>query len=434
MKSYSATLDFLYSQLPMFQRIGPAAMKKDLGNIRVLLDYLGNPEKKFASIHIAGTNGKGSVSHILGAALMAAGWKTGFYTSPHYVDFRERIKINGELISKRKVVAFVQQHQAFIEELRPSFFEITVAMAFQHFAEEGVGIAIVETGLGGRLDSTNVLNPLLSVITNIGWDHQQFLGDTLPQIAGEKAGIIKKGTPVVIGETQSEDISAVFRRKADQEGAPLIFADQLYEAEVVKQDFSGMQLRFRESGKTIIDQLDSDLSGPYQPRNFCTAFGALDTLGNMYPDRRISPDILPDAWKEIKSSTHFLGRWQVMGESPLILADSAHNKDGLELVMTALDKLPRKKLHIVLGMVADKDHAPVLQLFPKEAKYYFAKADIPRGLDAEQLRQAAGGQGLKGKSYSSIRRALAAAKKSAQPEDLIFVGGSIFTVAEVVGL
>jgi dihydrofolate synthase/folylpolyglutamate synthase len=431
LSTYTQTLDYLFRQLPMFQRIGPAAMKKDLGNIRALCAYLGHPEQQIATIHIAGTNGKGSTSHILAAALQAMGWKTGLYTSPHYRDFRERIKINGELISKRDVVQFVETHRSFIEQLQPSFFEITVAMAFDHFARQQVDIAVIETGLGGRLDSTNILEPLLSVITNIGYDHQQFLGDTLPEIAGEKAGIIKRGTPVVIGQTQPE-VKKVFEEKAIAMGAPIIFADQIYRTQVRSESMEGMQLDLFERDQLIVENLFTDLSGPFQALNLNTAFGSLDTLGNMHPNWKIPPEILPMAWHSVKSSTNFLGRWHTLGENPRILADSAHNVDGLRPALQKLQEIPHRKLHIVLGIVADKNPEPVLSLFPPEARYYFAKAAIPRGLAADQLQQTAQKLGLEGKTYSSVRRALAAAKRAAEKEDLIFVGGSIFTVAEVV--
>ncbi|MCB0706634.1 MAG: bifunctional folylpolyglutamate synthase/dihydrofolate synthase [Saprospiraceae bacterium] len=415
----------------MFQRIGPAAMKKDLGNIVALLEYLGHPERKFESIHIAGTNGKGSTAHILTAALMGNGWKTGLYTSPHYRDFRERIKINGQLIQKKQVTDFVAKHQTFIESIQPSFFEITVAMAFQCFADAGVQIAVIETGLGGRLDSTNVLNPLVSVITNIGYDHQQFLGETLPEIAGEKAGIIKKGTPVIIGETQ-EEVRHVFRQKAIELGAPLIYADQIYRTEVLSYSLTGMQVNLYEREKCVLENMSTDLTGPYQAINLTTAFATLDALGNMYPDWRVPTDILPLVWKNIKKSTRLLGRWQLLSKNPLVLADSAHNKPGLELIFSRLKEIPFQNLHIVLGIVSDKDPHPVLSLFPKEATYYFAKADIPRGLEAVKLQEAARQHELKGRTYVSVKRALAAAKRNANPDDLIFVGGSIFTVAEVI--
>jgi dihydrofolate synthase/folylpolyglutamate synthase len=339
LSTYTQTLDYLFRQLPMFQRIGPAAMKKDLGNIRALCAYLGHPEQQIATIHIAGTNGKGSTSHILAAALQAMGWKTGLYTSPHYRDFRERIKINGELISKRDVVQFVETHRSFIEQLQPSFFEITVAMAFDHFARQQVDIAVIETGLGGRLDSTNILEPLLSVITNIGYDHQQFLGDTLPEIAGEKAGIIKRGTPVVIGQTQPE-VKKVFEEKAIAMGAPIIFADQIYHTQVRSESMEGMQLDLFERDQLIVENLFTDLSGPFQALNLNTAFGSLDTLGNMHPNWKIPPEILLMAWRSVKSSTNFLGRWHTLGENPRILADSAHNVDGLRPALQKLQEIP----------------------------------------------------------------------------------------------
>ncbi|MEM1320278.1 MAG: folylpolyglutamate synthase/dihydrofolate synthase family protein [Bacteroidota bacterium] len=432
MTKYQQTLQYLYHQLPMYQRVGASAFKKDLTNIRVFCEALGNPQEQFPAIHLAGTNGKGSTAHIIAAVLQAGGLRTGLYTSPHYKDFRERIKIDGAFVSRKWIVAFVEQHRALLEELRPSFFEITVAMAFAYFAAQEVDVAVIETGLGGRLDSTNIIMPLISVITNISLDHQKMLGDTLPEIAGEKAGIIKAGVPVVIGETQ-EEVRAVFERKAAQMAAPLTFADQHFKLEEVGQDAVHSRYKVYQNDKLLYENLAVNLTGNYQVRNLVTAMQALSVLE---AEARLPQSLLPQAWTEglkaIKPLTTFMGRWQLLGESPIILCDSAHNIGGLELAMAHLRRLEYEELHIVLGMVNDKAPEAILRLFPQAARYYFAKADIPRGLEAERLRASAAALGLRGRAYSSVRNALRAAKRRAKPEDLIYVGGSIFVVGEVI--
>lgn len=427
---FQNTLTYLYEQLPMFQRIGPAAFKKDLGNIIALLDALGNPQQQFKAIHIGGTNGKGSVAHMLSAVLQARGYKVGLYISPHYRDFRERIKVNGTYISKRSVIDFVADKQALIERVRPSFFEITVAMAFVHFQQQKVDVAIVEVGLGGRLDSTNVLQPLLSVITNISLDHQQFLGDTLPEIAGEKAGIIKPGIPVVIGETHPAT-KTVFLDKAKSCQAPITFADQIWKAECIDTDLTHSFYRVFRKEQIVYQRLSVNLQGDYQRYNLQTALEAIAILRER-TDLDITEEALLLGFLNLKSLTRFIGRWQLLGEHPTILADSAHNEGGLRLVLQQLQTLPYQHLHIVMGTVNDKTVEKVLGLFPEEARYYFAKADVPRGMDAKTLQQKAAAFGLTGRAYSSVRNALKAAKRYAQPDDLIYVGGSIFVVAEVV--
>lgn len=428
--NYTETLTFLYEQLPMYQRVGSAAFKKDLTNIRDLLAVLGNPESKFASIHVGGTNGKGSVTHLLGAALQAGGYKTGLYTSPHFKDFRERIKVDGKYVSRKFVVDFVERIQPELSKIRPSFFEITVAMAFQYFAEQKVDIAVVEVGLGGRLDSTNVLTPELAVITNISFDHQQFLGDTLPEIAGEKAGIIKRGVPVVIGETQ-EATANVFRTKATEFEAPLVFADQLFQARKSKQDHTHSYYRISRQHKPYINELAINLHGAYQQLNIQTALAALEVWQMHEADRFLPFDAIQEGWSNLRALTRFQGRWQLLSDQPRVLVDSAHNEGGLRAIMEQLNTLPGK-LHIVIGVVNDKKLDQVLPLFPKAAKYYFAKADIPRGLPAKDLQQTAALFELQGRTYSSVKNALRAAKRAASVEDTIFVGGSIFTVAEVL--
>ncbi|WP_222845788.1 bifunctional folylpolyglutamate synthase/dihydrofolate synthase [Flavilitoribacter nigricans] len=427
---YKATLQYLYEQLPMFQRIGPAAFKKDLGNIIALLEALGNPQEHFRAIHIGGTNGKGSVAHMLSAVLQTQGYRTGLYISPHYRDFRERIKVNGKYIRKKAVVAFVEEHRELIERVRPSFFEITVAMAFVYFRQQKVDVAIVEVGLGGRLDSTNVLLPLLSVITNISLDHQQFLGDTLPEIAGEKAGIIKPHTPVVIGETHPETQN-VFTEKARALAAPISFADQIWTAELTDSDIAHSYYQIRRDSNTVYDRLAVNLQGDYQKFNIQTALQAISVLRDTEA-LQISPEAVVTGLADLKSLTRFIGRWQVIGQQPTVLADSAHNEGGLRIVLRQLQTLPYRRLHIVMGTVNDKDPGKVLELFPKTATYYFAKANVPRGMDALDLQRRAADYGLEGRAYNSVRNALRAAKRHAQPEDLIYVGGSIFVVAEVV--
>ncbi|MBX2877986.1 MAG: bifunctional folylpolyglutamate synthase/dihydrofolate synthase [Saprospiraceae bacterium] len=429
-RTYEETLTYLFYQLPMFQRIGPAAFKKDLGNILALSEDLGNPHQQFRSIHLAGTNGKGSSAHMLAAVLQAAGYKVGLYTSPHYRDFRERIKINGEFISESKVVEFVDRHEEVFKKIQPSFFEITVAMAFVHFAEEEVDVAVVETGLGGRLDSTNILQPELSIITNISFDHQQFLGDTLEKIAGEKAGIIKENTPVVIGETQAQT-KVVFEEKAAKCSALIYFADQEIQAKPLRNTISSTCYEIHRRGKLWIEELEVDVRANYQSLNLQTVLQSLLVL----QEAKIltwEEAALRKGLKELRNLSRFIGRWQILDRAPLTIADSAHNEGGLKPSLEQLKAIPFAQLHIVFGTVRDKDLAKVLPLLPKSASYYFAKADVPRGMPAEQLKVAAQKEGLAGKAYASVASALAAAKEAAAAEDVIFIGGSIFVVAEVV--
>ena len=349
--NYQETLQFLFQQLPMYQRVGSAAFKKDLTNIKALLEALGNPQEQFASIHVGGTNGKGSVTHLLGAALQAGGFKTGMYTSPHFKDFRERIKIGNEYVEETYVVDFVAENKALMAEIRPSFFEITVAMAFHWFAQQQVDIAVVEVGLGGRLDSTNVLMPELSVITNISFDHQQFLGDTLPLIAGEKAGIIKPGVPVVIGETQPET-APVFRAKAQQEEAPLYFADQLFQASPTAQNLAGTTFHVQRKHQPYTPALLANVHGPYQRLNVQTALAALEVWQHHHDHRFLPFEAIEEGWRNLHERTRFLGRWQILQQHPLLLVDSAHNEGGLKLIMNQLEQLPGQ-LHIVMGVVND---------------------------------------------------------------------------------
>jgi len=426
--TYQEALDYLFSKLPMFQRVGPPAFKKSLDKTRALMAHLGNPQDQLRCIHIAGTNGKGSVAHMLAAVYQAAGYRVGLHTSPHYLDFRERIKRDGQLAPEAFVIDFVRDNRSFLDALGPSFFEVSVGMAFRYFVQEKVDLAVIETGLGGRLDSTNVVTPLLSIITNIGYDHQQFLGDTLPEIAGEKAGIIKPGLPVLIGETQ-EEVRAVFEEKATREASPLYFADQFIE--VVKTgNFDGGQIfNVKDSSGSRMNALRLEASGSYQQKNLTTVLAALNLLNSQF---EVSEEPIRKGLEELRDRTRFLGRWQLLQRSPTVIVESAHNLDGVRYAMDQLAAYDYHQLHIVWGMVADKDQQPVLALLPKQAVYYFVRPDIPRGLDAHALRKKGMLAGLRGKSYSSVKSGLTAALEQAHEKDLVFVGGSIFVVAEVV--
>jgi dihydrofolate synthase/folylpolyglutamate synthase len=428
---YQQTLEYLYAQLPMFQRIGPAAYKKDLTNTRALCAHLGNPHEKLRAIHVGGTNGKGSVSHLLAAVCQAAGLKTGLYVSPHYKDFRERIKINGQYIPRRQVVDFVRINRDVMERIQPSFFEVCVAMAFDWFARQRVDVAVMEVGLGGRLDSTNVLHPLLSVVTNISYDHQNLLGDTLAAIAGEKAGIIKPGVPVVIGETHAAS-APVFRQKAAEVGAPIVFADQHFEVfeKNTSNWYSTVYDVFKDKN-IFLENLEVEMAGGYQARNLATLMQALEWLEiPSFP--KIEHAAVRAGLHDLRSRTRFMGRWQVIGQNPTVLCDSAHNEAGLRLAFEKISALDFPRVHVVTGFVNDKDVDKVLGIFPRAARYYFAKANIPRGLDATVLREKAAGHGLHGRAYASVRHALRAAKRAAAPTDLVLVIGSIFVVGEVV--
>lgn len=426
---YKETLDYLFQQLPMFQRVGQAAFKKDLTNIIKLCEALGNPYQQFPSIHIAGTNGKGSTGHMLSAVLQKSGLKTGLYTSPHYKDFRERIKIDGTYISESAVVDFVAENKTLFEEIRPSFFEITVALAFQYFAEEQVDVAIIETGLGGRLDSTNVVTPLLSLITNISLDHQQFLGDSLEAIASEKAGIIKPKIPVVLSEYQ-ESTFPVFSQKAAELNASLSIGDAVYSGTPQSITFSGQTYDILRKGKMYLKELELGLGGQFQLKNLLGVLQAIEVLQKT--GYQISATAIRKGLKEVIPLTNMLGRWQVLSDTPRVLCDSGHNEGGLRTTMEQLQRLPFEQLHFVFGMVNDKPPEKVAPLLPKDAVFYFAKANIPRGMDAEKLSSKMKKAGLSGNAYSSVKSALAAAKLNAGAEDLVFVGGSIFIVAEVV--
>lgn len=428
--NYQQTLEYLYKALPMFHRVGAAAYKPNLDNTIAICNLLGNPERKLKCIHVAGTNGKGSVSNMLASVLQEAGYKTGLYTSPHLKDFRERIRIDGAMISKKYVTAFVEKHQKDFDRIQPSFFEMTVGLAFKYFEDKKVDVAVIETGLGGRLDSTNVIHPLVSVITNIGYDHTNLLGNTLQAIAGEKAGIIKKNVPVVLGEEKKSTVD-VFRKKAKLENAPLLIASKLYKVEKVNSAKINQRLNLRISrkGQVIYKNLKLDLTGNYQLKNCCTVLASLDALKEYLEVR--SSHVLKGL-ANVSANTGFAGRWQVLSRQPLAIADTGHNEDGIREVLSMLKHLKYKKLRFVLGMVNDKAIDKILKLLPKNAIYYFCKADIPRGLDAHLLKEQASQYNLNGYVCKSVKHAVNTAKKEAQKNDMIFIGGSTFTVAEAI--
>jgi dihydrofolate synthase / folylpolyglutamate synthase len=431
---YAQTLQYLYTQLPMFTRVGSSAYKEDLTNTIELCERLGNPQNKFKSIHIGGTNGKGSTSHMLAAVLQVAGYKTGLYTSPHLRDFRERVRINGEMISEQRVIDFVADHQKDFEEISPSFFEMTVGLAFDIFAEEQVDIAVIEVGLGGRLDSTNIITPLLSVITNIGWDHMNILGDTLQLIASEKAGIIKQGVPVIIGEYQP-DIANIFLQKAAKEEADISFASDDFEVkgESVKDkgisELLDLEIKDNHSQLTT-HNLQLDLTGTYQLKNIKTVLSAIEQLRKQ--GFVITDEHLQIALKQVKTLTGLHGRWEVLSTDPLTICDTGHNPEGIQEVLKNIAATPYNHLHFVIGMVNDKDIGKVLSMLPADATYYFCKPEIPRGLEAESLKQQAEAFGLHGETYPTVKAAFQSAQKNAQKNDLVFVGGSTFVVAEVL--
>lgn len=427
--TYQQTLDYLFSRLPMFSRIGAAAYKKDLDNTNRVCEKLGNPQTKFKSIHVAGTNGKGSVSHMLAAILQTAGYKTGLYTSPHLKDFRERIKVNGEMVSQQFIIEFTEKIKPLIEEIEPSFFEITVGMAFEYFAEQQVDIAIIEVGLGGRLDSTNIITPEVSVITNIGYDHMNLLGNTLPEIAGEKAGIIKKDIPAVIGETLPETL-AVFEKKAAEQNAPLHFAPQKRQALSWKWEKHELIVEVAEKNKTGHYVYHLDLPGIYQTKNLLTVLETCTVLEEK--NWKLDHIIVQTALKQVKKLTGLHGRWEIIHHDPVIVLDVAHNEDGVKQILEQIEITNHHELHLITGMVKDKEVDKTLKLLPSTAHYYFTQANIPRALDAESLKQKAEGFGLKGKAYPDVNVALKEAKSKAKKNDLIFVFGSVFLVAEVL--
>jgi dihydrofolate synthase/folylpolyglutamate synthase len=425
---YPQTIEYLFTRLPVFSRIGAAAYKADLINIQALTKQLENPERKFRSIHVAGTNGKGSTSHMLAAILQKAGYKTGLYTSPHLHDFRERIRINGHMIPEKNVISFTERISDFIEQKEPSFFEITVAMAFEWFANENIDIAVIEVGLGGRLDSTNIIIPEVSVITNISYDHMDLLGNTLQKIAFEKAGIIKPGIPVVIGEEQA-DVKNVFLQSAKENGSPIYFASQ--------KRFPG---EWRTEGQTLHVQLTEvhnnnkknfqlDLSGLYQLKNIVTVAEVVSVLnqnGFNIPDTAMQQGL-----KQVKSLTGLHGRWDILHENPLIVTDVGHNEEGMKAIASQIENTTHDELHIIIGMVKDKAIENILRPLPKMANYYFTRAQIPRALPETELAEKAEKLGLQGRSFSHVKQALEAAVLRAGSKDLILICGSVFLAGEV---
>lgn len=422
--TYSETINYLFNSTPLFQNVGKDAYKEGLENTRLLDEHFGHPHRKFKTIHVAGTNGKGSCSHTLAAILQSAGYKVGLYTSPHLVDFRERIRVNGTPVSEQYVIDFVEQHRTFFEPLHPSFFELTTAMAFNYFAESQVDVAVIEVGLGGRLDCTNIITPDLCIITNISFDHVQFLGDTLAKIASEKAGIIKPGIPVVIGETTPET-KPVFAQKAVQEGAPIRFAE---EEQIVISSLP-------KDGKNYYwtkdyPHLEGELGGLCQTKNTNTILCTVRILQSI--GYEIKESHVREGFAHVCSLTGLKGRWQILQKSPMMVCDTGHNKGGIRYIVEQLSVQKYRRLHIVMGMVNDKDITGVLAMLPREATYYFTKASVSRALDEHEVQRLAGEAGLKGDTYPTVSEAVQAAKEAATAEDFIFIGGSTFIVADLL--
>jgi dihydrofolate synthase/folylpolyglutamate synthase len=427
--NYQETIDYLFARLPMFSRIGAAAFKKDLVNIQKLCDFLGDPYKKFKSIHIAGTNGKGSVSHMLAAILQTAGYKTGLYTSPHLKDFRERIKIDGEMVIEDFIIDFTERIKTVSEAIEPSFFEITVAMAFEYFAQQKVDIAVIETGLGGRFDSTNIITPELSVITNIGWDHMNILGDSLEKIAFEKAGIIKQNVAVIVGEVLPET-ETVFNEVTNERNAVLSIAPENRQAINWYWEKHELVVEVAQQNRTDHQLYHLDLPGIYQTKNLITVLETcvqLQQKGWDIEERHIRTGL-----QNAKKITGLHGRWDVIHQQPLIILDVAHNQDGIKMLMEQVEVTDHDHLHIVLGVVKDKEVETILALFPKLADYYFTQADIPRALDARILKEKATAAGLRGEIYPGVNEAIKAALAKASRKDMILVCGSVFLVGEVI--
>lgn len=422
--TYQDALKYLYENLPMFQRVGAAAFKKDLTNTLTLCKALGDPQRAFRSVHVAGTNGKGSTSHMLASVLQTSGYKTGLYTSPHLKAFTERIRVNGKEIGQQYVVDFVNRILPVIEEIKPSFFEITVAMAFDFFARQSVDAAVVEVGLGGRLDSTNVITPLVSVITNISWDHKELLGDTLPEIAGEKAGIIKHGVPVVISERQPE-VEDVFIRTARDKSAPISFASDEYTIHARTGD-AGIDIA--KGNTRMLEAVDLPLRGLYQRHNLPGVMKTIEVLQSHYS---IGLPHIRKGLEEVISNTQLKGRWQKIGNTPTVVCDTGHNYSGVQEVLNQIRAEKFDRLFIVWGMVKDKEVKEILGLLPKEAIYYFCQAQIPRAMDARRLQEEAAAFGLKGEAIPDVNEAKRTALAHAAPGDFVFIGGSTYVVAEI---
>jgi dihydrofolate synthase / folylpolyglutamate synthase len=428
--NYPETIDYLFSALPMFHRVGSAAYKPNLDNTLALANALGNPQQNLKCIHVAGTNGKGSTSHMLASIFLEAGYKVGLYTSPHLKDFRERIRINGEMMSEAWLVNYVQKNKALYDEIHPSFFEMSTIMAFSYFAEMKTDINIIEVGLGGRLDSTNIISSELSIITNIGWDHMNLLGNTLEKIASEKGGIIKNQTPVVISETQKET-TITFTKFALEKNSKIYFADSQFKIELIHHDLLNEQMQFSiyKNNQLYLDKVCCDLTGEYQFKNLQGVLQAIDLLRDPY---QLTADHIRKGLSAVKKNTGLQGRWQILSRAPLTICDTGHNEQGLAEVLSMISKLTFNKLHFVLGVVDDKDLSKILLMLPVDAIYYFCKADIPRGLAAELLKNKAGEFHLHGETYENVTLALQSAQKNADKSDLVFVGGSTFTVAEII--
>ena len=426
--TYPETLHWLFSQLPMFQRDGKAAYKANLDNTHTLDAHFGHPHRKFKTIHVAGTNGKGSVSHMLASVLHETGIKVGLYTSPHLIDFRERIRVNGQVIPQANVVQFVAANKAFFTEVKPSFFEMTVAMAFWHFAATEVDVAVVEVGLGGRLDSTNIITPELAVITNIGLDHTEFLGETIAEIAAEKAGIIKPNIPVIIGSTQPET-QAIFEQIAQKVGTSLTYADQILQIPYAMYNAQGQQV-LKVEGEATFENLTLDLAGQYQKSNIKTVLATILALQKR--SFVISNTAIYNGLSKVVANTGLMGRWQLLGYNPRVVCDTGHNQAGITEIVAQIDQTAFRKLHVVFGMVSDKNPDKVLGQMPTEATYYFTKASIPRSLNADKLTQTAATYGLCGYTYQTVPEAYRAALDNADSRDMVFVGGSTFVVADLL--
>jgi len=427
--NYADTTNWMFNKFPMYQKIGAKAYKPDLGNITELLDFLGNPQNNFKTVHVAGTNGKGTVSHTLASIFQECGYKTGLYTSPHLLDFRERIRINGQMIPEQNVIDFIGDNKEKFEKMQLSFFEMATGMAFDYFSKEKVDIAIIEVGLGGRLDSTNVIKPELSVITNISLDHVSMLGNTLAEIAVEKAGIIKPNTPIVIGETQPET-KDVFIKKAEECKAPIYFADQIVDCDKVHiESLDYQKFDIWKDNELYIEAVEFPLLGYYQKKNLATVICAIEILKEKF---NIDKKDIVNGLEFVVKNTNLMGRWQILSRQPLVIADTGHNVGGIKEIVMQLSDMSFRKLHFVLGCVNDKDIDGILHLLPHYADYYFCKADIPRGLDANILAEKALEAGLRGNVYESVQQAYNSALNNARFEDVVFIGGSNFTVAEVI--
>ena len=428
--TYEETIKYIYGRMPLFQVVGSSAYKEGLDGMRAFDEVLGHPHTSFKTIHVAGTNGKGSSSHTLASVLQSAGYKVGLFTSPHLKDFRERVRVNGEMMSKDFVVDFVEKYGKVFDVIYPSFFEVCVAMAFSYFQQEKVDVAVIEVGLGGRLDSTNIITPELSVITNISFDHTNMLGNTLGEIAAEKAGIMKPGVPVVIGEAEEPEIRNVFLQKASAVGAPIHFVDQEIASCKVEPGFADKTavLNFNIDGTSF----STTLLGDYQHRNMQTAFLAVKYLREV--GFEISDEALKHGFLNTVGQTHLLGRWQQLGDNPLTLCDTGHNEAGIRFVTAQIERTPHNNIRFIYGVMKDKDVEHILPLLPQDAIYYYTQASTPRAMPCDELKRRANAGGLKGEAYANVADAMAAAQRDAEPGDLIFVGGSTYVVAEIPGL